>query len=364
MKSFFQWIRRVLCPPRADSADFENDVREALFDLAKRQELNALSEITAATEQRTRTLEHVLISMDERFKVLESLLSIVEERTRTLEYVARQSLFANNHEIDFLLRSYTEMAPMFLDLGSKSSFNPTVVLELKTDFPIAFDSNDHINPDSTTEGVVRPTFFVQDCINILGREIKCLDLGTGAAGIVFEFAMSGVLAVGLDGSDFCRKNRVGYWPLLPNNLFTCDITKSFQFISPQDQSGIRFDLVTMWEVLEHISEPELTGLFQNITEHLGESGYFIGSISLVEYVDSNGIPYHVTLQPREWWQEKFRNNGLEMLDKHPFNEILFSRGNGPRYQDFHNYKSNPEEGFLFVAQKRAPAQDETSRAEK
>jgi hypothetical protein len=47
---------------------------------------------------------------------------------------------------------------------------------------------------------------------------------------------------------------------------------------------------------------------------------------------------------------KLIESGLVMLDNHPFNEKLFCQGNGPRFQDFHNYALNPNEGFWFVAQ--------------
>lgn len=296
-------------------------------------------------------LSALVVITEERSRTIESLLLTVDERTRTLEYVARQSMFAVNHQIDFLQRLYVESIPRLLDLNSRPAFNAASILELKTDYPIALSSNDHINPDSTTEGVPRPTLFVQNCIDVLGSNIKSLDLGTGAAGLVFEFAMNSVLAVGVDGSNFCRMNRIGYWPLLPNNLFTCDITKPFNFVSRDTKAVTNFDVITMWEVLEHIAEQDLASLFINVRRHLDERGYFIGSISLLEYVDGTGSPYHVTLKPREWWKAKFKACGLVMLDSHPFNEKLFCRGNGPRFQDFHNYALNPDEGFLFVAQK-------------
>lgn len=296
-------------------------------------------------------LSALVVTTEERSRTIESLLRIVEERTKTLEYVARQSMFAVSHQIDFLQRLYVELMPRLLDLNNRPAFNAAGILELKTDYPIALGSNDHINPDSTIEGVSRPTLFVKNCTNVLGGDIKFLDLGTGAAGLVFEFAMNGVLAVGVDGSDFCRSNQIGYWPLLPNNLFTCDITKPFSFVSRGTQTVTNFDVITMWEVLEHIAEHDLANLFVNIGRHLDERGYFMGSISLLDYVDSTGSPYHVTLKPRDWWKAKFIESGLVMLDKHPFNEEFFCRGNGPRFQDFHNYALKPDEGFLFVAQK-------------
>lgn len=296
------------------------------------------------------TLDLVRV-VEERSKTLEFLVRTIEMRSQTLEYLAKQSIFAGQYQIDLLQKLYVESMPPILGLDQRASFNATCIVELNTDYQIAVDSNDHLNPHSTIEGISRPTFFVQDCISVLGPDIKCLDLGAGAAGLVFEYAMNQVLAIGVDGSDFCRVNRVGYWPLLPNNLFTCDITKPFSFLSRNTQTLFEFDVITMWEVLEHIAERELPSLFSNIRRHLKKQGYFIGSISLLKYVDSVGNPYHVTLKPREWWKAKFIEGGLVMLDTHPFNENHFCRGNGPRFQDPHNYAQNSNEGFWFVAQK-------------
>jgi hypothetical protein len=163
--------------------------------------------------------------------------------------------------------------------------------------------------------------------------------------------MHGVVAIGVDGSDYCRLNKIGYWPLLPDNLHTCDITHPFRFRNDAGEYPVTFDLITMWEVLEHIGESDLALQLQNVLAHLKPDGYFIGSISLVEYSDASNIPYHVTLKPKSWWREKFRENGLVLLDSHPFNERLFCRGNGPSFQDFHNYFTNPGDGFHFVAQR-------------
>lgn len=299
------------------------------------------------------TVPQTLSSHERRAKDAAFLLGIVEARTRTLEYEIQQIALANRYQIDFLQKFYVESIPPMLEVASPV-FTKAAAIELLTDHSIASGSNDHLSPDSTMEGVSRPTFFVQNCIDVLGPEMACLDLGTGAAGIVFEFTMRGILALGVDGSDFCRRNRIGYWPLLTSSLFTCDITQPFTFRSKTTQSVAHFDLITMWEVLEHIGETGLPALFGNIAAHLTENGYFIGSISFVPYNDEQGHPYHVTLRPQEWWREKFRESGLVMLENHPFNEKWFPRGNGPRFQDFHNYARHPEDGYLFVARKANP----------
>jgi Methyltransferase domain len=351
MAKFFERIRRAIQGPPQVSTSFESDVRAQLAIIADR---NSSCELLKLTEERTRTLEHLLLMAEQRARSLERILSIVEERSRTLEYLANQVGYANRYQIEFLHKFYVEAFPLITSADTAGPFNSNQVPQLETEYPIAFDSRDHVSPDSTTEGIVRPTLFVQDCIKVLGKEIKSLDLGTGAAGIVFEFLMNGVMAVGIDGSDFCRKNKIGYWPLLPGNLFTCDITKPFSFLTTGDQSQFKFDVITMWEVLEHLEADRLKALFQNVTRHLSTQGYFIGSVSLVEYNDAQGNPYHLTLKPREWWRTEFERFGLDLLDEHPFIEKTFPRGNGPRYQDFHNYHYVPEDGFFFVARKVQP----------
>lgn len=373
IRSFLRRLKCEFIEPAVISASFEPDVRQKLAQLDAvlslvrtveersrtfESQLDTALILVRTTEERSQKLEHVVLATEERSRTLEAqldtallLVRTAEERSRTLEYLARESIFAAHHHIDQLQKLYVESMPVLLGFNQRDAFNASRILELKTEYPIAVDSHDHISPDSTTEGVSRPTFFVQNCISILGQDIKCLDLGAGAAGLVFEYAMNKVFAVGVDGSDFCHVNRLGYWPLLPNNLFTCDITKPFSFLSRDTQALIDFDVITMWEVLEHIVESDLPSLFSNISRHMGKNSYFIGSVSLVEYVDSIGKPYHVTLKPRDWWKAKFIESGLVVLDTHPFNEKFFCRGNGARFQDIHNYALNPNEGFLFVAQR-------------
>ena len=311
---------------------------------------DAIERLVLTIEERSRTLEFMLVESEKRAQSTDHRVSVIEQRSNTLEYIARQTLFALTHQEQQFHKLYIEAIPALLQLHKQPAFNALNVMHLETCHPIAIGSNDHLSPDSTTEGVARPTLFVQDCLRVLGSEMKSLDLGTGGAGLVYEFAMNQVLAVGIDGSDFCRVNKIGYWPLLPNNLFTCDITKRFRFLSRESETPLTFELITSWEVLEHIAEEDLPGLFENIGAHIGKGGYFIGSISRVEYLDKAGVPYHVTLQTREWWKRKFSESNLIMLENHPFYESFFCRGNGPRFQDHHNYSLHPEDGFLFVAQ--------------
>ncbi|MES2832655.1 MAG: methyltransferase domain-containing protein [Pseudomonadota bacterium] len=299
------------------------------------------------TEERTRTNEAL---------IRESLILVhaTERRSQTLQFQGARMLDESSYQIDMLRKWYIESMPATLKLEQQSAFAKVHDIKIATDHPIALTSNDHLEPDSTTEGLVRPTQFVRHCIDVLGPDIRCLELGAGAAGLLFEYIQNGLVAIGIDGSDYCKKNRIGYWPLIPGNLFTCDLTHPFRFHREADSETMKFNLITAWEVFEHIAEADLSQTLANVATHLEPEGYFIGSISMIEYLDKNGRPYHVTLKPRTWWKEKFEKEGLYIVDDHPFNARLFCRGNGPRFQDFHNYFNQPEDGFHFAARKVSP----------
>lgn len=82
------------------------------------------------------------------------------------------------------------------------------------------------------------------------------------------------------------------------------------------------------EFLEHIREEDLPELFQNVKNHLKiNGGYFIGSIPLIDDVH-NGVSYHKTVKPYEWWREKFAEFRFEFQEYHPFGHHDFARGSG------------------------------------
>lgn len=225
-------------------------------------------------------------------------------------------------------------------------------IKLITDHKIAVESNDHIFPESTLEGLVRHPRLAKKAKEIFGDKMSFLDIGCGAGALVFDFAFEGILSIGIDGSDTCLKAHNNYWRVLPDNFFTCDITKKFSLTDSAEKTK-QFELITSWEVLEHIPEAGLSQMLKNIYDHLADGGYFIGTASLLEYSNpKTGVVYHVTLQNKEWWSNLFGENGLQIIESgHPFSFNDFYRGVGDRYQDLHNYMDNPRAGFQFVAKK-------------
>src|SRR3989338_429256 len=225
-------------------------------------------------------------------------------------------------------------------------------IKLITDHRIAVESSDHIFPESTLEGLVRYPRLVKKAKEIFGDNMSFLDIGCGAGALVFDFAIEGVLSIGIDGSDTCLRANNNYWRNLPKNFFTCDVTKKFSYVDSSEKQK-KFDLITSWEVLEHIPESGLNQMLKNIQDHLTDDGYFIGTCSLLEYSNpKTGVIYHVTLKSKEWWSNLFREENLQIVeDGHLFSFNDFYRGVGGRYEDLHNYSDDQSAGFQFVAKK-------------
>jgi SAM-dependent methyltransferase len=220
--------------------------------------------------------------------------------------------------------------------------------ELQTEHPVAFESNDHLYPRGTKNDSTRSPRFVGACESKFpGRAITHLDLGCAGGGLVFDFIKRGHASFGLEGSDYSFKWKRAEWGCIPNSLRTCDITKPFEVIVSNNKSRAQFDIVTMWEVFEHIPADLIPGLLYNVKKHMHAGSFFVGSIALFDDIE-NGVSFHPTIKPKEWWSELFENNGFKMYSYEYFEFADHCRGvgNGPGDNNFH---SNPELGFHFTA---------------
>jgi hypothetical protein len=158
-----------------------------------------------------------------------------------------------------------------------------------------------------------------------------LDLGCAGGGFVKDCLDDGRLAVGLEGSDFSRKVRRAECLTIPDFLFTCDITGDFDVLLERDGSleRIQFDVVTSWEVIEHIAERDLPRLAAKVTKHLLETGLCIMSVSTDEEI-IGGIRLHQTVRPKPWSVRTFKELGFHHLEEYVrFFNTQFVRG--PKY---------------------------------
>lgn len=214
--------------------------------------------------------------------------------------------------------------------------NPDRKPVLKSNNLIASSSEDHKHPRGTVFDNSKNHRFNNKIYTYFTNkeDLAFLDIGCAGGGLVKSFFEDGYFALGLEGSDTSKKNRAGEWDTIPYHLFTCDITKEFEI----NLMGKRifFDLITAWEVLEHIKEPDLPGLINNISSNLKPQGLFIASIDLLP--DGNpitGAVYHHTLKSRIWWHSQFLSRGFKVASGLNLCPEEMVRGNGLSLKDWH-----------------------------
>ncbi len=175
-----------------------------------------------------------------------------------------------------------------------------------TDHPIAVNSPDHLHPLGTRlDSSIRLEF------NNRLREWhrpppRLLDLGCAGGGLVASLLSQGHVAIGVEGSDYSLVRQRDAWNYCPGNLFTADLTKPFRLM--EDGQPMRFECITLWEVLEHIAEEDLAMLFANIDDHLLPGGIVLASINTWPS-PWDGVELHLSQHEHPWWTEKLDDLG-------------------------------------------------------
>ncbi|NJP07622.1 MAG: class I SAM-dependent methyltransferase [Chloroflexaceae bacterium] len=209
---------------------------------------------------------------------------------------------------------------------------PRVIVQAERE--VAYSSPDHILPRGTRTSNSRNMRFnrkLEWLFPRISEPLKILDLGCSGGGFVKDCLDTGNFAVGLEGSDFSKRYRRAEWATIPDYLFTCDISGAFDIFLQAGGKTERllFDVVTTWEVIEHIAEPDLPQVAANVRQHLLPSGLWIMSVSPCEEV-INGIRLHQTVRPRSWWINTFRQLGFEHIEAYvAYFNTQFVRG--PKY---------------------------------
>ena len=179
-----------------------------------------------------------------------------------------------------------------------------MIFHLITKHPVAVNSLDHIYPCGTSRDNSVNYMFNKKLYDLFpNQKIYIMDLGCSGGGMVKSFLDAGHIAIGLEGSDYSLLHQRAEWATIPDNLFTCDITEPF-IVHDGNEKPFRFDVITAWEVLEHIEEKDIVGLIENIHSHLKSGGLFIGSTTDMDWVE-NGVEYHRTKKPFQWWVDLF-----------------------------------------------------------
>jgi len=214
-------------------------------------------------------------------------------------------------------------------------FTESSQIVVETNKPLAFDSPDHLIPWGTANDNSKNYRFNEKIYQIYynyPKPLKTLDIGCAGGGFVKDCLDDGCFSVGLEGSDYSKKFKRAEWATIPNNLFTCDVTENFDILldTQGQKTPIRFDLITSWEVMEHIAEDKIEGVASNIHKHLLPHGLWIMSVATADdFV--NGVNLHQTVKPREWWIQKFESLGFYHLESFiAFFNTQFVRG-GSKY---------------------------------
>tara|TARA_B100000315_G_scaffold168862_1_gene157430 strand:+ start:5354 stop:6235 length:882 start_codon:yes stop_codon:yes gene_type:complete len=246
------------------------------------------------------------------------------------------------------------------DIKRKLFFNDEIPgYKVVAEDDATFSDNDCEFPIADRRDDTRHQRLVNKSEKIFNKKIKFLDLGCAGGGLVFDFLTKGHEAIGIEGSDFPEKSSLAHWHVIPNNLFTADLTKPLKIYDSGNRLCV-FDLISAWEVMEHIAETDINQFINNLLLHMSDEGLFICSVSTVEFVDKKtGIAWHKTVQDKNWWVEKFKQNGLIEADTN-FGYLDFSRGSSNLSASDWDSKKNPELGFHLVLKKMPKGELESS----
>lgn len=192
-------------------------------------------------------------------------------------------------------------------------------MKIITDHPVAFESPDHIYPWGTRRDNTTDLGFIQEIEQYFNnRKIKTLDVGCSGGQLTIDFNGRGHTAVGIEGSDYSVKNSRANWPQYHNVcLFTCDATKPYQLVD-DDNAQVVFDLVTSWEVVEHIRPEDLEQFFGYIKKHMTDDAVFCASIAPIPDIQE-GYVLHQSVYSKEVWMTNILPKHFSSVSELPFN---------------------------------------------
>ena len=174
------------------------------------------------------------------------------------------------------------------------------MISVNTKHPIAYESPDHIMPWGTMRDNSTSIEFISELESyFLNQPINTIDLGCSGGQLTIDFHNKGHLAVGLEGSDYSIKHNRANWPEWYNKtLFTCDITKEYQVMN--NNEPFKAQLITAWEIVEHIHPNDLEMFFNQIAKHLAPNGIFVASVSTKSDVIDGVVLHQSVFGETEW----------------------------------------------------------------
>ena len=192
-------------------------------------------------------------------------------------------------------------------------------MKVITDHPVATDSPDHIFPWGTARDNTSDLGFILEIEYFFGgKKIKTLDVGCSGGQLTIDFNSRGHTAIGIEGSDYSLKTARANWiPEYYNKfLFTCDATKPYSVTDGENNDLMRFDLITSWEVLEHIHKDDFDTFFGNMVKHMHKDSIFCASISPKPDIVEGHI-LHQSVYSEDVWKNFILTKYFDIYD-YPF----------------------------------------------
>lgn len=189
-------------------------------------------------------------------------------------------------------------------------------MQLHTNNPIAENSDDYLNPLGTRlDNSTNASFLIYLTMLFQDKELKILDLGCSGGAFVKNAFDMGHEAYGLEGSDYSFNKMRAEWRSIPERLFLCDITKPFYLYEHNTENPVKFDVITAFEVVEHLNIEELKEFALNIKNNLAKGGLVILSVANSSSI-INGIELHKTIRNKRFWLDFFASQGLYHQEKY------------------------------------------------
>ncbi len=134
---------------------------------------------------------------------------------------------------------------------------------------------------------------------------KVLFVGCGMSQRVWTMNKIGVEAYGCDKSSYAVKHST-YARQIADKVFVADVTK--------DKSKDKFDLICVYDILEHIEEKDLQTALKYIVDSSTEKATFFFSIPFLGNRFLHEDSTHKIFQSKEWWIEQIQNAGIKIKE--------------------------------------------------
>jgi len=194
------------------------------------------------------------------------------------------------------------------------------MIKIETKKQIVYESFDYTNPIGNVADNHTNAGLIEEIEKYFNKTegLHILDIGCAGGQFIVDCFTKGHGAYGIDGVDHVLTNEaaVGHhnWKSYYNkNFFLADAGEPYTI--SDEEVIVKFDCISTWENIEHIFPNNLNNYFTNVSNHLSDYGIFIGSISTHEH------EHHPSAFPYEFWEDKFKENGLT-FEPYCFNNKL------------------------------------------